>query len=190
MADRNIPELGFLIQEVEHKFGRKVISSADFESLSSSVQDVTKQVISVSTLKRIWGSVTLKPIPRISTLDILALYLGFDGYRMFYEDLIKQDLIESGFFETKCLSVSDLKDGDRVQITWAPNRLVTIKYLGDFCFEVIESVNSKLIVGDRFELSNIMVGYPLYISRILRDGHYTPSFIAGQTSGISTLKIC
>lgn len=189
MTDRSIPELGFLIQEIEHKFGRKVISSADFESLSSAVQDITKQVISVSTLKRIWGNVTLKPVPRISTLDILALYLGFDCYRMFCDDLVKRDLIESGFFETKCLSVSDLKPGDTVQMTWAPNRLVTIRYLGDFCFEVIQSVNSKLIVGDRFELSNIMVGYPLYISRILRGGQYTPSFIAGQTSGISTLKI-
>ncbi len=181
--------MGFLIHEVERTFGKRVISSADFECLSSAVQEKTKQVISVSTLKRIWGNVTLSPIPRISTLDILASYLDFNGYREFCDDLVKKNLIESGFFEANCLSVSDLKIGDVVRITWAPNRLVAIKYLGDFCFEVTESHNSKLAEGDRFELSNIMVGYPLYISRILRGGKYTPSFIAGQTAGISTIKV-
>jgi hypothetical protein len=67
--------------------------------------------------------------------------------------------------------------------------LVRLKYLGDFQFEVISSENSQLLPGDRFELSEIIIGYPLYISRILRDGEYTPSYVAGCNKGISHMKI-
>ena len=79
--------------------------------------------------------------------------------------------------------------GVEVSIGWAPNRLVRLKYHGDFQFEVISSENSQLMPGDRFELSEIIIGYPLYISRILRDGEYTPSYVAGRNKGISHMKI-
>lgn len=187
--ERNIPELSLMIHEIEHKFGSAVHSSADFEALSLDIRNKTRQNISVSTLKRIWGSVTLSPTPRVSTLDVLARYLNYDGYSQFCDEYIKRNAIESGFFGTKCVSVSDLKTGSYVKISWAPDRIVTIKYLGDFNFEVTESCNSKLMAGDRFELFHIMQGYPLYISRILRNGKYTSSFIAGQNHGISTVTV-
>lgn len=76
-----------------------------------------------------------------------------------------------------------------VQIGWAPDRLVRLSYLGDHQFEVMSSENSQLRSGDRFELSEIIVGYPLYISRILRDGKYTSSYVAGQIDGINLLKV-
>ena len=72
---------------------------------------------------------------------------------------------------------------------WAPNRLVVLNYLGSFQFEVVCSENSQLQAGDRFELSEIIVGYPLYISRILRGGKYTPSYVAGQINGINLLTV-
>lgn len=72
---------------------------------------------------------------------------------------------------------------------WAPNRVVELNYLGDFQFEVTANENSQLLPGDRFELSNVILEYPLVISRILRDGEYTPSYIAGQQGGINLMKI-
>ena len=77
----------------------------------------------------------------------------------------------------------------KVIIGWAPDRVVEIRYLGDFMFEVEKSCNSKLKSGDRFELSDIILGYPLYISRILREGEYTPAYVAGQDGGINLLKV-
>ena len=64
-----------------------------------------------------------------------------------------------------------------------------MRYLGDFTFEIEKSVNSKLKIGDRFELSDIILGYPLFITRILRDGEYTPAFVAGQGGGINLLTV-
>ena len=74
-------------------------------------------------------------------------------------------------------------------IGWAPDRIVELNYLGDFLFEVTANRNSSLLPGDRFELSNVILEYPLVISRILRDGAYTSSYIAGQQGGINLMKI-
>ena len=60
--------------------------------------------------------------------------------------------------------------------------------MGDYLFEVESSLNSKLRQGDRFEAANFIQGSPLYISRILRDGEYTPSYIAGRQGGLNHLK--
>lgn len=189
MVDRNIVELGYLLREVEQKYGRRVATSTDFESLSQSILECTGESLSSSTLKRLWGYVTYNPIPRIATLDVLSIYVGFKSFRNFCDDLAAKDIIESAFFESKYLAVADLVEGSSVTIGWDPNRLVSLRYLGNFTFEVVDSVNSKLESGDRFELSSIMVGYPLYIPRILRRGEYTPSYIAGKNKGISTLKV-
>ena len=77
----------------------------------------------------------------------------------------------------------------KVTVGWDPDRLVEMRYLGDFTFEIEKSVNSKLKIGDRFELSDIILGYPLFITRILRDGEYTPAYVAGQGGGINLLNV-
>lgn len=189
MAKSSIPELGWLLHEVEEKYGGRLATSKDFDALSLAIQEQTRTVISSSTLKRLWGYVSLNPLPRRATLDILAKYLSFKDFPTYCESLSKRGISESGFFDSRSISVSDLQEGSRLEIGWAPNRLVTLLYLGNFLFEVIDSQNSKLEKGDRFELSNIIFGYPLFISRILRNGEYTPSFIAGRETGINTLKV-
>ena len=183
------PELGFLLQEVEKEYGRRIATSTDFNSLELAIQEKTKEVVSYSTLKRLWGYVTLSPTPRISTLDILARYVGYKDYKHFCKELSKRTTEDSGFITSDFLDVSTLKEGDSIQIGWAPNRLVVLKYLGSFKFEVLESTNSKLEPGDTFEIASIIVGYPLYIPHILRNGEYTPSYIAGREGGVSILKI-
>lgn len=189
MFDRNTPEISYLLKEVENKYGSRVATSADFDHLSNAILESTHNMISASTLKRLWGYVSLSPMPRSATLDILTQYLGFKDFRTFCDDLIKRNIVESGFFSSKYLAVSDLIPGQSVQIGWAPNRMVMLSYLGNFEFEVVESVNSKLEQGDRFELSSIMVGYPLYIPRIMRNGNFTPSYIAGRNTGITSLVV-
>lgn len=183
------PELGFLLQEVEKKYGKRIATSTDFNALELAIQEKSKEAVSYSTLKRLWGYVTLSPTPRISTLDILARYTGHKDYKDFCKELSKRTTEDSGFITSDFLDVSTLNKGDSLQIGWAPNRLVVMKYLGNFKFEVIKSTNSKLEPGDTFEITNIIVGYPLYIPHIFRNGEYTPSYIAGREGGISILKI-
>lgn len=185
---RDMPELAYLLTEVENKYGRRIATTTDFESLSVVIEHQIGELISSSTLKRLWGYVSLNPTPRIATLDILSRYLGFKDFKTFCEDLRESKAYDSTFFSAQCLVVAELEEGTEVTIGWAPNRLVTMNYLGAFKFEVTATENSQLLVGDSFELSEIIAGYPLYISRVLRDGEYTPPFVAGRQGGINILK--
>ena len=189
MAKKHIPELAYLLTEVEKKYGRRIATTTDFESLSVVIEHQIGELISASTLKRLWGYVTLNPTPRLATLDVLSRYIGHKNFKVFCESLKDTQMFTSTFFTSKCQTVAELPQGAKVTLGWAPNRLVVLEYLGAFQFEVKSSKNSQLLPGDRFELSEIIVGYPLYISRILRDGKYTPSYVAGQIDGINLLKV-
>ncbi len=187
--DRNMPELAYLLTEVEKKYGRRIATTTDFESLSVVIEHQIGELISSSTLKRLWGYVRLNPTPRVATLDVLSRFIGHRDFKTFCNYLKDSQVYASNFFTSRCQTVAELKPDTVVQIGWAPNRLVKMLYLGNYQFEVISSENSQLMVGDRFELSEIIVGYPLFISRILRDGAYTPSYVAGQIDGINLLKV-
>ena len=189
MAKKHIPELAYLLTEVEKKYGRRIATTTDFESLSVVIEHQIGEQISSSTLKRLWGYVSLNPTPRIATLDVLSRYVGYKDFKSFCGSLKDSKAFTSTFFSSRCQTVAELAEGARVTLGWAPNRMVSMKYLGSFGFEVVSSENSSLQVGDRFELSDIIVGYPLYISRILRDGKYTPSYVAGQIDGINFLRV-
>ena len=51
-------------------------------------------------------------------------------------------------------------------------------------------MNKKLtgVVG-LVVVAAIIKGFPLYISRILRNGEYTPAYIAGRQGGLNYLKV-
>ena len=189
MAKKHIPELAYLLTEVEKKYGRRIATTTDFESLSVVIEHTIGELISSSTLKRLWGYVTLNPTPRLATLDVLSRFIGYKDFKGFCDGLKDSQAFTSTFFSSKSQTVAELAEGAKVTLGWAPNRLVVLNYLGSFQFEVVFSENSQLQNGDRFELSEIIVGYPLYISRILRDGKYTPSYVAGQINGINLLKV-
>ena len=184
-----MPELAYLLEEVEKKYGRRIATTTDFESLSVVIEHQIGELLSSSTLKRLWGYVSLNPTPRVATLDILSRFVGHKNFKAFCASLKDSKAFVSTFFTAKYQTVAELASGVSVTVGWAPNRLARLNYLGDFQFEVVSSENSQLLQGDRFELSEIIVGYPLYISRILRDGEYTPSYVAGQQGGINLLKV-
>lgn len=188
MADRQIPEMNYLMSLVEKKFHKDVKTSTDFYSLAQEIETETGNGVSASTLKRMWGYVSTTSTARQATLDILAKYIGKKNYKTFCEDLKSGNAFQSIFFTAEFINASDLKVGDRIEIGWDPDRLVVLKYLGDSAFEVETAINSKLEPGDRFVQSNFIKGYPLYISRIQRGDKYTASYVAGRQGGINHLK--
>ena len=185
-----IPEIATLLQEVERKYGRKVNTSTDFESLSVVIERDINEYISASTLKRLWGYVSLKPAPRVATLDVLSRFCGYASFADFREKLKELPDVASSFFSAACISSADLKDGEMVLIGWAPNRLVRLQFMGDSSFMVVESQNAKLQAGDVFRASQFLLGYPLYIDRIDRADGPTPSYVAGKTSGLNLVERC
>lgn len=185
---KQIPELNYLLSEVERHYGRKIATSTDFEALSVVIEHEIGDMLSASTLKRLWGYVTSNPVPRISTLDILCRFIGYKDFMTFCADIRNNAAFESTFFTAKYVSASDLDKGETLTIGWKPNRLVTLKYLGDSRFKVVKSENSQLVKDDEFESASFILGFPLYVPRILRGGEYTPSYIAGGDDGLTLIE--
>lgn len=177
-------ELAFLKQAVEKKYGNHLTTTAAFVLLSEEMDER----VSPSTLKRIWGYVGMKVEPRKTTLDLLARYAGFRDYRAFCEDLQSSQMASSGYFNASRLDASSLQAGDVFSIGWRPDRILTLRYLGEHLFRVEASVHSKLQEGDEFEASSIVKGFPLILPKVIREGKDLPSFIAGRDGGIVFIK--
>lgn len=75
-----------LRQKVEETFGQEIKTPKDFENLSLAVSDCTKDYISATTLKRMWGYLTEPVTPRRTTLDVLAQYVGYKDWDAFTQE--------------------------------------------------------------------------------------------------------
>lgn len=189
MMNKNIPELNILLSEVEKRYGKRVATSTDFESLSSEIEHAIDEQVSASTLKRLWGYVNSSPIPRKTTLDILCRYIGERNFKDFCNRLKINANVESGHFASKFVTVSELAAGQKLLIGWRPDRLIQVLYLGGFRFRVLKAENSQLRVGDEFEVSSFSLGFPLYLPFVMREQEKLPSYIAGSFNGLTTLEL-
>ncbi|MCR5464968.1 MAG: hypothetical protein K6F06_10615 [Bacteroidales bacterium] len=183
--NENTPEIDFLLKAVAEKFGGSVSSTKDFESLSSKIEEETGQIVSTSTLKRLYGYMSLKPQPRVTTLDILSKFIGRSGFRELCVEL--QD--SSAFLSVETVASESLEPGQELAISWLPDREVRLRHIMGQDFEVLDSGSSKLRPGDKFSVKEFMKGQPLYISGIIRDGDILPEYVAGRTAGITDIKV-
>ena len=187
-TSQHIPEVAGLLVKIEERYGRPITTSADFESLSVVIEHEIGEYVSSATLKRLWGYVTLRPVPRVSTLNVLSRFVGYPSFKAFCEQLKKDPAEPSGFFTTSCVTAADLAPGGLVQVGWSPDRLVTLEYQGNSAWKVLESYNAKLQAGDVFYVAQLMLGYPLYIDHIQRGDKATASYVAGKNGGLTILK--
>lgn len=185
----NIAEINHLLTLVEQKFGRTLSTTTDFEALSATIETETGDILSTSTLKRLYGYVSLRCKPRISTLDILSRYIGKLSFAEFHKSIKDELFSSSKFFSAKTIYASNLHIGDRVRIGWAPNRIVILEHIGEGLFKVTESDNSKLQPGDIFHQNCFMLNVPLVISHIQRGDEGATPFIAGIGNGLNLVEL-
>jgi len=185
---KTIPELKYLLSEVETHYGRRIATSTDFEALSVVIEHETGEMISASTLKRLWGYVSSKPVPRGSTVDVLSRFVGQRDFVSFCEYLRNNSEFQSSFFSSQLILSSDLTPGARIRIGWNPDRIVEIEYKGDNNYCIVSSVNSHLLVGDCFRVGSFIKGYPLFIPDLIRDGESMGSYVAGSKDGLSMVE--
>ncbi len=69
-------------------------SNDDFEQLSKLIFDKTRVQLSVSTLKRIWGKVRYESRPTIATLNTLARFIDYGGWRDLGQQYPSNDIPE------------------------------------------------------------------------------------------------
>ena len=177
-----------LKEKIEEKFGRKLRYSADLDALAQAIVDETKENLGVSTLKRLLGFVSQEVVPRRSTLDIIAQYCGYPNYSLMAYD-IGTDTEISDFTVVDEIVSSELEEGTMVQVTYDPNRVLVLTYLGNDYFIVNESQKSKLQKGDHLKITHLTKGFELKVGEVIREGKNLGSYTGAKQGGLTSVEI-
>ena len=180
------PEIQELLKRIEERTGIRPKSPSDFDSLSDIIWESTHETLSASTLKRLWGYFKSVGTIRNSTLVILSRYLGFNDWEDFLAHL-NQDNGSDPVLSTQIKS-NDLSVGDRIMVSWKPNRRCTFRYLGNQQFVVEEAINSKLKANDTFFCAVFILGAPLYLTNLVQGNNPPVTFVAGKKDGLSEVR--
>lgn len=183
---KNSPEVLELKQQVEVKLGRKMKTPKDFDFLRSSIWSCNHEIISATTLKRLWGYLKGADEVRGSTLNILSKTLGFRDWDDFLIHMFRSD--GSNPIRSFHISSDELKIGDHISVSWKPDRRCSFRYLGNSKFLVEKSENSKLQEGDTFSSSLFILGEPLYLNNYVHDGNPPVLFVVGKRDGLCELE--
>lgn len=73
-------------------------STADFEKLSEKIQEKTGVILSISTLKRIFGRIDYQSKPALTTLNTLAQYLGYEDWRAFRNAYVQKEITQNQLY--------------------------------------------------------------------------------------------
>lgn len=181
------PEIKSLRSDLEQRVGQQLQSPADFQLLIRQIWEKKHAVLSLSTVKRLWGYVESNGAPRLSTLNTLAQFLGFTDWNVYLVALEQRGGIESAMFTGEGIHTADLQAGDRIAVAWQPNRQCTFRYLGDNQFVVEESKNAKLQRGTTFSAVRFMISQPMYLDNILLADGTRTSYVAGKRNGLTSV---
>ncbi len=175
-------------QMILEKFNSPIQYPQQCEVLALAIQEETGQMLSTTTLKRMLGFVNGPANPRPSSLDIVAQYLGYPNYNLLAKDL-GEDADISDFRVVESIDSADLVVGEQIQITYHPNRVLVLSYLGDNKYLVNESRGSKLLKGDKLMIAGFYVGFELLISDVERDKQHLGSYQAAKHGGLTSVEI-
>lgn len=174
--------------DIEKQVGRSLQSPNDFQYLIQQIWKSKHSILSLSTIKRLWGYVESSSMPRISTLNTLSQFIGYADWNAYLVALEQRSEIESALFDGEGIRTAELTINDRIEVTWQPNRRCVFRYIGGQRFVVEEAVNSKLHQGDTFDAVCFIVQHPMYLDNLLlADGTHT-SYVAGKKNGLTSAK--
>ena len=181
------PEIVQLRSDIEKHIGQTLHTPADFQWLIQQIWKKQHAILSLSTIKRLWGYIESNATPRLSTLNTLAQFLDFADWNAYLVSLEQRGGIESALFTGEGIQTADLQPGDRIAVAWQPNRQCTFRYLGDNHFVVEVSKNAKIHTGDQFNATTFIVGHPMYLDNILLADGTRTSYIAGKRHGLTSV---
>lgn len=181
------PEVIELKKQVEARLERRMKTPKDFSFLRSVIWESSHEIISTTTLKRLWGYISGADETRSSTLDILSRFLGFKDWEDFLTFIDQTD--GSNPIRSFHISSDSLNEGDRLSVSWKPDRRCIFRYLGNSEFVVESSENSKLQAGDTFSATLFILDEPLYLNNYVHEGHPPIPFVVGNRDGLCELKV-
>lgn len=181
----NSLNLKLLIDRIAKMIDHKIETTSDFDYLSETIFRRIGVYISASTLKRLWGYSSERVTPRLSTLSFLAKFVGYKDWKDFCQNNEKTVENTSAHILNRSLDVDKvLSIGDRVLLSWLPDRICEIEYLGNHSFRIVNSQNTKLKAESTFMCSTIIENEPLYIDNLVQDSKHHSAFVCGMQGGV------
>lgn len=152
-----------IVYEVEHVFGRKIVSSGDCIQLGDEIFKKTNHQINPNTLRRFFGLVKADYPPAQSTLMILAKYCGFESLEDIYK-IKNTDTIENGTINPDTVLhffVSVFKESVVIE----PNNPLFINMV----IETIKFLNVNKFLTDKFQslISKTTSGNNYYFEQLV-----------------------
>ncbi len=175
------------ISYLNMKAGCDVTTPAGATILSHDIESKTGERLSANTIKRLTGVIEYQNKPRISTLNIIARYLGHSSWEGFERALKKGSSIFGDFYPF--VEICKLKKDALLSFRWDPDREITLRHTQGCKCEVMRSVNSKLMPGDQLVMSQLAERFPFYVKDVVRGSEHLGSYCAATETGISDLKI-
>lgn len=185
--DKTAQYIDALKRDVEERIGGRPYGHGDFTKLANEVFEVTKEMISATTLKRLWGYLRQEsPTPQTRTLNVLALYIGFKDWQDYCACQESKNDYSSEFVKHSAQHCSLMGPGDMIRIAWYPNRTLVLRHEGDGdLFTVVTSENSKLEAGMTLHCSTFAEKEPLLLKNV-KGGSLTEAcdYLCGKIGGI------
>ena len=154
----NNQNLDRLRESIEAQVDRKMRTPKDFDFLSEQIFEKEHQTVSPTTLKRMWGYLSEKATPRLSTLNILSQFIGYDDWDSFCKSESTEQPVEESEEVNKSVgreSESQIHDSRSWQPKWIVMMLIAVIALATFAWASLRhstqpSAAYILKQGDRF----------------------------------------
>ena len=176
-----------IITMLNQKAHYDVTTSYGATFLRNDIESVTGENLSANTIKRLVGNLPYESSPRDTTLEIIAKYLGYGSWQLL-NDYLNQKISEFNshniFYE-----LDKMPDDQMLEIEWDPDRKIIIRHKSGYEYEVIFSENSKLSVGDILTLSQIAIGFPFMVRKVVRAGKDLGSYTASPELGLKKIVL-
>lgn len=186
----DIPQIALLRERIEKSIDFPLNTHGDFLRLSAGIEFTLREHMSESTLERLWGYSTRRyDTVSVRTLNVLCRFIGIHSWEQFCES-ISSEGHESELFTGSTINAADLAVGTRIRIGWLPDRMCTVRYLGDNRFVAEETQNSTMQSGDTFLCLQFQKGRELHLDDFRKaDPSERFRYVVGINSGLTTLEI-
>ncbi|MDE6645496.1 MAG: hypothetical protein K2J97_05380 [Muribaculaceae bacterium] len=175
---------------IQNRWGTEVRYAKDCEALAESIFEVTGQRLGVTTVKRMFGFVgNDRVVPRSSTMDIIAAYLGYNGGMKAVVGALDAGVNISLFVDDNWSDIENLATGAQVKFSYRPDRTIVMTHLGGCVFEIDEALNSKLVEGDVVKVSYLAVGFEFVASQVVREGECLGGYHSAKCGGVSSVEM-
>lgn len=186
----DIPQIALLRERIEKSIDFPLNTHGDFLRLSAGIEFTLREHMSESTLERLWGYSTRRyDTVSVRTLNVLCRFIGIHSWEQFCESLSSEGR-DSELFTGSTINAADLAVGTRIRIGWLPDRMCTIRYLGDNRFVAEETLNSTMQSGDTFSCLQFQKGRELHLDDFRKaDPSERFRYVVGINSGLTTLEV-